>query len=324
MRHTQSIALLLLTGALAAASGASAQDSAGRPLTLVVGAAPAGLTDLLARAIGPSLSRALKQPVVVSNRAGAGGAVGAAAVAQAAPDGNILLVAISSFATLPEQEIINNRPPLFRFSELAPVAGISTEPMMLVVRPDSPLRTLKDVIDAAKKRAGAVSYSSTGVYGTYHVAIEMLAHEAGIKLLAVHYKGGGDAMRALLGGEVEMSLVSRSVGIAQIRGGALRPVVSWSQQRWEQFPDVPSLKDEGFALGYDLVTGFFAPAATPAAQLQNLRNAVRAAVADSQFRGTMEKMSAQITYYDAPEFGALWERESARLNGVVRRIGRLE
>ena len=315
------LALLILTAWVPALH---AQEASGRALTLIVGAGPAGLTDLLARAIAPSLSRALKQPVVVSNRAGAGGSVGGAAVAQSAPDGNTLLVAISSFATLPEQELINNRPPLFRFSELAPVAGISTEPMMLVVRQDSPLRTLKELIEDAKRRPGAMSYSTSGVYGTYHVAIQMLAHEVDIKLLAAHYKGGGDAMRALLGREVEFSLVSRSVGLAQIRGGALRPVVSWSQQRWEQLPEVPSLKDEGYALGYDLVTGLFAPAATPAAVSSHLRAAVRTAVADPQFRSAMEKMSAQITYYDAPEFGALWDRESARLVGVVRRIGRIE
>ena len=306
------------------AQAAAQEPFPSRPVTLVVPAAPAGLTDILGRLLAPALSRTLKQPVVVSNRPGAGGSVGAAAVAKGSPDGYNILVAITSLVTLPEQEVINERPPAFRLSELAPIAAISTEPMMLVVRPDSPYATLRDIVEDARRRAGMVSYSTTGVYGTYHVATEQFAAETGIRLLSVHYKGGGDALKAILSREVDMSLVTRSVGMAQITAGKVKPITAWGPKRWEQFPGIPSLRDEGFQSGYDLVTGLFVPVNTPPNVQGALRDAVRVAVQDAQFKTSMEKASAVVTYMDAPEFARLWERESVRLNAVIRKIGRLE
>ena len=196
--------------------------------------------------------------------------------------------------------------------------------MMLVVRPDSPYASLRDIVDEARKRPGIVSYSTTGVYGTYHVAMEQFAAEAGIRLLAVHYKGGGEALRAILSRQVDLSLVTRSVGMARITAGNVKPIMAWGSKRWEHLPTIPSLRDEGFSSGYDLVTGLFVPVSTPPNVLGALRDAVRVATQDTQFRTSMEKASAVITYMDAPEFGRLWESESVRLNAVIRKIGRLE
>lgn len=303
----------------------SAQDRfPSRPVTLVVPAAPGGLTDIIGRALSPALTHALNQSVVVINRLGAGGSVGAAAVARGKADGYTLLVGITSMTTLPAQAILNNTPPAFQLEELAPIASLSTEPMMLVTRPDTAYRTLKDVFEDARKRPGAVNYSTTGVYGTYHVAIEMVAHAADIKLLAVHYPGGGAALRALLSRDVNFSLITRSVGLAQLQTGRLRPIVAWSQKRWEQLPEIPSLRDEGLDAGYDLVTGLFAPSGTPDPVMKVLRDAVRNAVNDAQFKATMEKLSASITYQDAPEFDKLWKSEGSRLAKVVEKIGRIE
>lgn len=303
----------------------SAQDRfPSRPVTLIVPAAPGGLTDIIGRASAPALTRALNQTVVAVNRPGAGGSLGTASVAKGKADGYTLLVGITSLVTLPAQAILNNTSPAFRVEELNPVASISTEPMMLVTRPDSLHRTLKDVLEDARKRPGAVNYSTTGVYGTYHVAIEMVAHATHVKLLAVHYPGGGAALRALLGKEVNLSLTTRSVGLTHIQNGQLRPIVAWSQKRWEQLPEVPSLADEGLGAGYDLVTGLFAPSGTPGPVMKVLRDAVRVAVGDPQFKSMMEKFSASITYLDGPEFDRLWKSEASRLGKVVEQIGRIE
>lgn len=318
------LALMLATCAAMGLPAVAQEPFPSRPLTLVVPAAPGGLTDIIGRATAPALSRALGQPVVVVNRAGAGGSVGSAAVAKGPADGYNVLVGITSLVTLPAQEILNNRPPAFHIDELAPLASLSTEPMMLVTAPDKLYRNLKDLLADADRRPGHVTYATTGVYGTYHVAVEMLAHETGTKFLAAHYQGGGGALRAVLGKEVDFSLITRSVGLKQIQSGSVRPIVAWGQARWEQLPEVPSLKDEGFSLGYDLVTGLFVAVATPAAQMKVLRQAVRAAVNDGQFKATMEKLSAPITYRDGPEFERLWKQEAVRLGRVVERIGRIQ
>lgn len=295
-----------------------------RPMMLVIPSTPGGLTDIVGRATAPVLSRTLNQTVIPVNRPGAGGSVGAASVAKGNADGHTLLVGITSMVTLPAQALLNNTPPPFRVEELIPVASISTEPMMLVTRPEASYRTLKDVIEDARKRPATLTYSTTGVYGTYHVAIEMIAHAADIKLHAVHYKGGGGAMQGLLSKEVSLSLITRSVGLPHIQNGQLRPIVAWSQKRWEQLPEVPSLADAGINSGYDLVTGLFAPSETPVTVMKVLRDAARTMVIDPQFKAIMEKLAASITYADGPEFDKLWKSESLRLGKVVERIGRIE
>ena len=172
-------AFALAAFAFVVAAPASGQEAfPSRAVTLVVPAAPGGLTDIIGRATAPALSRALNQPVVAVNRVGAGGAVGSAAVARGPADGYNLLVGITSLVTLPAQEILNGRPPAFQVDELTPIARLSTEPLMLVAGPDSSYRTLADVIDAAKSKPDSIPYSTTGVYGTYHVAFEMVAHAA--------------------------------------------------------------------------------------------------------------------------------------------------
>lgn len=314
----------LVAAAATAQAGAQPLPYPSRPVSLVVPAAPGGLTDIIGRTFAPALGRAIGQPVVVVNRAGAGGAVGSAAVARADPDGYTVLMGITSLATLPAQAIITGAAPAFTLDELTPVAALSTEPMMLVTRTDGPYLTFKDVLKDARARPGAVAYSTTGVYGTYHVAIEMVAQAVNARLLAVHYQGGGEAMRALLGKDVNLSLVTRSVGLKQLRGGQLRALVAWSESRWPELPDVPSLKDEGVDAGYNLVTGLFVARGTSPATLKSLRDAVRVAIADPEFQATMIRLSATITHMDAPEFGKVWNSESARLAEVVRRMGKLQ
>lgn len=315
------LALLLL----AFAATAPAQDAyPSRPVTIIVPFPPGGVADIVARAIAPAMERSLGQPVVVLNRPGAGGTVGAAALANAAPDGYTVLMALASISTNPEQDRVSGRQAGFQLSQLLPIARISIEPMLLAVRKESPYRTLRDIVEDARKRPGRITYASSGLYGVYHVATEMFTHEAGIKLHHIPYKGGAPALLALLGGEVDIGLVTRAVGLKHLQAGTLRPLAAWGSKRWEQFPELPTVKELGYDVEYNLWSGLFAPAGTPEPVMRKLRDAVRTALDDAQFKSVMEKLQASLAYLDAPEFQKFWEADAARLSAVVRRMGKLE
>src|SRR3989454_5903165 len=168
------------------------------------------------------MNHVLKQPVVVVNRTGAGGAVGMASVAKAAADGYTLLMSLSSISIFPVSDRINGKPPAYELKDFAPVALVTADPTVLVVRADSRYKTLKDFVDAAKANPGKINYSSSGVYGTLHVAMEIFASAAGIRLFHVPYQGGGPAVTALLGGPGEAPGSGPAAGIGPNQGGQRR------------------------------------------------------------------------------------------------------
>lgn len=316
---------LLAALVLACAGAASAQDAyPSRPLTIIVPFPPGGVADIVARVTAPAMERFLGQPVVVMNRPGAGGTVGTAALANSPADGYTLLMALASISTNPEQDRVSGRAAGFQLSQLAPVARISIEPMLLAVRAGSPYRSLTDVIVDAKKRPGQITYASSGLYGVYHVATAMFTNETGIQLNHVPYKGGAPALLALLSGEVDIGLVTRSVGLKHLQAGTLRPLAAWGNRRWEQFPELPTVKELGFDVDYNLWSGLFAPSGTPEPIMTKVRQAVRAAMDDSQFTTAMAKLQASVAYLDAPEFRKFWEDDAMRLTAAVRRMGKLE
>jgi tripartite-type tricarboxylate transporter receptor subunit TctC len=193
-----------------------------------------------------------------------------------------------------------------------------------MVRTDSPYKTLKDLVDDAKKRPGAINYSSSGNYGTYHVATEMFNYAAGIEMKHIPYAGGGPALIALLGGQVDVGLLGPSVASAQIKAGKLRPLASWGGKRLAAFPDLPTLKELGYNVEYTIWSGLFAPAGTPEPVVKALRDGVRATVNDEEFKASMAKIETPIYYLDAPEFKKFWVEDAKRLIEVVRKIGKIE
>jgi tripartite-type tricarboxylate transporter receptor subunit TctC len=295
-----------------------------RPITMVVPFPPGGVADVSARPVAAALEKILGQPVVVLNKGGAGGSIGTAAVAAAKPDGYTLLMGLASISTLPEADRLFGRPAAFELKQLLPLARVTADPTLLVVTADSPWRSLKDVVDAAKQRPGLIPYSSSGNYGTYHIATEMFTAVAGIKMSHVPYNGGGPALRAILSKEVELGLLGPSVAAGNISAGKLRALANWGASRLPQLPDVPTLKELGYDVEYYIWSAVFAPAGTPEAVVAKLREALKRAINDDSVRNALATAGSPVAYLDAPAFGGFFETDAARLGAVVRRIGRID
>ncbi|APV48700.1 Tat pathway signal protein [Betaproteobacteria bacterium GR16-43] len=308
-----------------AATGAFAQsDYPARAITMVVPFPPGGVADITARPVAEAMGRILKQPVVVENKAGAGGGVGMSYVAKAKPDGYIVLLALSSISIIPEADKILGREPMFTLNQLVPIARFTADPTVLAVRADSPWKSAKDMVEAAKKAPGSIPYGSSGNYGTMHVPMEMLTATTGTKMLHVPYTGAGPAVVALLGGSVDALSTGPSSVMGHVKGGKVRVLASWGDARLAQLPDVPTLKELGYDAQFSQWTGLFVPAGTPPEVVAKLREAARAVVNDETFKAALGKVETAIQYLDAPQFQSFWDADSRKLADVVKKIGKVE
>jgi tripartite-type tricarboxylate transporter receptor subunit TctC len=294
-----------------------------KPITMIVPFPPGGVADIVGRPLASQMEKVLKQPVVVVNRTGAGGAVGMAAAAKAAPDGYTILMALSSISIFPVSDRISGKAPSYEMKDFAPIALITADPTVLVVSADSPWKTLKEFVDSAKAYPGKINYSSSGVYGTLHVAMEIFANAAGIQLFHVPYGGGGPALTALLGGQVYALAPGPAPTVGQIKAGKMRALASWSTERLPLMPEVPTFKELGYDAEFYIWSGVFAPAAIPTPVLDRLRAAVREAATSPEFKGAMEKVQTPVNYLDAPAFRTYWERDAARLKIALEKIGKV-
>ena len=318
---------LLAAAFLAAAwplASAAQTDYPAHTVTMVVPFPPGGVADITARPLADAMTRILKQPVVVENKSGAGGGVGMQYVARAKPDGYTLLLALSSISIIPEADKVLGRDPMYQLSQLVPIARFTADPTVLAVRADSPYRSVADLVQAAKQRPGEIPYGSSGNYGTMHVPMEMFDASAGIKMLHVPFTGAGPAIVALLGGQVDALSTGPSSIMGHVRGGKVRVLATWGEGRHPAFPDVPTLKELGYDAQFSQWTGLFAPAGTPEPVIAKLREAARAAVADSVFQSSLAKVETPIQYLDAPQFKAFWDRDAQKLADAVKRIGKVE
>ena len=311
-------------GLLLPAWPVSAQDRfPSRPIQMIVPFPPGGVADITARPVAHVMGRLLKQSIVVVNKPGAGGSVGAAQAARAAPDGYTLLMALSSISVLPVADRLQGRPAAYELDQFAPIALICADPTVLVVRADGPYKTLKDLVDAAKAKPGTINYGSSGVYGTLHVAMEIFAQAADIKLFHIPYQGGGPAVAALLGGQIDALASGPAPAIGQIKAGKMRALAVWGDKRLASMPDVPSMKELGYDATFYIWSGLFAPASTPQPIVTALRDATKRTVEDAEFKEAMGKVETPIDYLDAPEFKIFLDRDAARLKVAVERIGKV-
>jgi tripartite-type tricarboxylate transporter receptor subunit TctC len=318
------LAALAFVLALAPAIAGAQSDYPSKAITMVVPFPPGGVADITARPLAEAMGRLLKQPVVVENRAGAGGGVGMAFVAKAKPDGYTLLLALSSISIIPEADRILGREPMFQLNQLVPIARFTADPTVLAVRADSPWKGAKDLVEAARKAPGAIPYGSSGNYGTMHVPMEMLTAATGTKMLHVPYTGAGPAVVALLGGSVDALSTGPSSVMGHVKGGKLRVLATWGDSRLAALPEVPTLKELGYDAQFSQWTGLFVPAGTPPEIVTRLRDVARSAVADATFQSALARVDTPVQYLDAPQFQAFWEADSRKLAEVVKKIGKVE
>ena len=295
-----------------------------RPITMVVPFPPGGLADIVARPVAEAMSRDLGQPVVIENRAGAGGGIGMALAARAKPDGYTVLMALSSYSVIPEADALLGRSPMYAMADLRPVARYTADPTVLAVRADAPWQTVKDFVDDARKRPGAINYGSSGNYGTMHVPMEILAHTAGIKMTHIPYTGAGPAVVALLGGQIDAVSTGPATVLQHVKAGKVRVLGHWGSGPLTALPDVPALKDAGFNAEYAQWSGLFIPAATPEPVAQRLRAAARAAAQDPKVREVIQGSGSPVLYLDTPEFEKYVQADVRRMVDVVKRIGKVE
>ena len=318
-------AIALALGACLAAPAALAQsDYPNRPVTMIVPFPPGGVADITARPVAEAMGRYLRQPVIVENKAGAGGGVGMQYVARAKNDGYTVLLALSSISIIPEADKVLGRDPMFALNQLVPIARFTADPTVLAVRAEGPYKSVKDLVEAARRSPGTIPYGSSGNYGTMHVPMEMFSGAANAKMLHVPFTGAGPAVVALLGGQVEALSTGPSSVIGHVKGGKVRVLATWGDSRHPALPDVPTLKELGYDAQFSQWTGLFVPAGTPDAVIAKLREAAKAAVADDTFRASLAKVETPIQYLDQPQFASFWDTDAKKLADVVKKIGKVE
>jgi len=303
---------------------AVAQDYPARPIRFIVGFVPGGIADLLARSLGQKLTETWGQQVIVDNRAGAGGSIGMQIAAKAAPDGYTLLLGSSTqFSITPAMRTKLPYDPIRDYTPIAP-AGLS--PVILTVNASYPARSLQELIQLAKAKPNDVmSYGSTGYGAAPHIAAELLKRTAGIALTHVPYKGGSDAVIALLGGHVQMSFGAVSTAQPHMRAGRLRALGVTSLKRLAATPDVPTFAESALP-GFDVVQwyGVFAPAGMPSAIAQKLNAVLVRALNATEFK---EQFAGQgiAAFTATPEaFAGYVKNELARWTKMLKEMGLTE
>jgi len=309
--------------AFAAASLAIAQYP-DRPITMIVPFPPGGVADTVARPVADALSRELKQPVVIENKPGAGGAIGMGIAAKAKPDGYTVLLALASYTVLPEADKVLGRAPQYQLADLKPIARFTADPTVLAVRAESPWKTYAEFVAAAKAEPGKLTFGSSGNYGTMHMPMAMLALDRGVQLTHVPYTGAGPAIVGLLGGQVDAIATGPATVVQHVKGGKIRVLAHWGEGRLSSLPDVQSLTDLGTPVTYAQWSGMFVPAGTPDAVVTRLREASKAAANDDRVKQVMTTAGSPILYQDAPEFARYVDADAAKMADVVKKVGKLE
>ena len=321
MKRLLGIGLFLLAGAVFSAAAADFPDHA---ITMVVPFPPGGVADAVARPVAEAMGRDLQQPVIIENKAGAGGGIGMGQVAKARADGYTVLLSLSSYTVLPEADKILGRAPLYQLDQLKPIARFTADPTVFVVRADSPWKTWAEFAAAARANPGKFTFGSSGNYGTMHVPMEMLLAAAGLRMTHVPYTGAGPAIVGLLGGSIDAVATGPATIVQQVNAGKLRALAQWGNVRLAALPDVPTFHELGTNVDYAQWSGLFVPAATPEPVVKRLRDAARAAANDERVKQVMTTAGSPIQYLDTPEFQRYVDTDAGKMADVVKRIGRVE
>ncbi|MEK7435616.1 MAG: tripartite tricarboxylate transporter substrate binding protein [Pseudomonadota bacterium] len=313
--------LLIAAIALLAAGNVQAQGGyPNRPITMVVGFAPGGGTDAVARILAKSLSDSMGQQVLVENRAGAGGNIATDYVARAAPDGyTILLGSVGSLTVAPHVITNLGYAPL---RDLAPITMAVVFSNVLVVQASLPVQTLADFVKLAKDKPGTVTYGSSGIVGAGHLAGELLKIRAGIDMIHVPYKGGGPAMQGMLGGQIMAYFATPVSAGGHMKAGKIRAIATTGPKRAALLPDVPTVSESGYP-GYEATNwyAYVAPAKTPKEIIERLNRELVKALKDPAAVGLLHKQGLEPSPSTSAELAQYMEREYETWGKVVKQAG---
>lgn len=306
--------------ALAIPAGASADQFPSRTVHLIVGFAPSGINDIVARLIAPKMSETLGQSVIVENRAGAGGTIAAAEVSHAKPDGYLLLLgSVSNLAMAPISYKALSYDPA---KDFAPVGLVAASPNILVVSPSLSLsvRTVKDLIGLAKEKPGTINFASAGIGTSNHLTAELLKMMTGINIVHVPYKGDGPALAAVLANQVQMMFATVPAALTYIKSGKLRGVAVSSATRSSLLPDVPTVAESGGLPNFvvSVWVGVVAPPRTQEPVVSKLSAAIRAATAAPDVRQHLASLGVEPATDTPAEFATYIASETKRWSDVAR------
>ena len=307
----------MLAGAAALAAMPLPASAQSANITLVVPFPPGGSTDALARLIQPGLQAKLGKTVIIENKGGAAGSIGAAQVAKSPGDGTSLLVTFDSHAVIPA---IMEKPLLDVEKDLVPVLLVGTAPYVIAVNTSKPYKTFADVVAACKEKPGAVKYASVGVGTIGHLAMTMLAKQAGVDITHVPYRGGGPAMNDVLGGHVDLIAGSAALITAQLGANTLRPILQLGRERMPSLPDTQTGIEAGYPDSETLAWwGIFAPKGTPSDIIEGLAKPVREILSEPAIAAQLrETQQMSLLLANARDFGTFFAKQVSTWGKVVR------
>ena len=319
MRQGCLVLLLAVGFGLAAPAGAPAQSWPAKPLQAIVPFAAGSATDIVPRVVFDQVASQIGQNIVVENRAGAGGTIGAGVVARAAPDGTTVLAHSSALSIAPALYPNLNFHPVRDF---AAVAALGASPFILVVPAGSDIKTVSDLIAAAKAKPGALNFASVGVGSASHLSAERFLHAAGLKAVHVPFKGGAAAMTDVMAGRIDFFFVAASAALSNVRAGKLVALAVNGSTRSAALPDVPTLREAGLDnADYPLWFGLFLPAKTPHNIVERLHRETMTALGQSKVKDRLTALAVDPMPISSAEFGALVERGVAQDATLVKAIG---
>lgn len=321
LRQVLLAAALTLGGTLASLSAAQAQDSAdypSKPIRLIVPWAPGGSTDILARTTAERLAKALEQPVIVENRAGASGNIGADAVARAAPDGYTLLFTSTNLTLNPA---VIPQTPYDPIRDFTGVSMVAFAPMMLVTKAGFADGSLQKLIDYGKAHPGKLNFSSSGAGGAPHLAGEMFRMATGLDMVHVPYTGAAPALTDVLAGQVQMTFTTYISAQGMLAAGQMQALGVASKDRLKALPDVPTFAEQGLDIEIGTMFGLLAPAGTPRPAIDKLYAAIKQAAADPAFQEKILQQGGTVVADDPDHYNAYLREDVAKWASLVKKLG---
>ncbi|MFN6994344.1 MAG: tripartite tricarboxylate transporter substrate binding protein [Aquincola tertiaricarbonis] len=315
--HAALAGTLAALGSLAALPASAQDDWPAKPIRIVVPFAAGGTSDVLARTLGAQLQTSLKQTVLIENKAGAGGVIGADSVAKAAPDGYTLL--LGTIATHAINPALLPKMPYNAAKDFAPVMLLGSISNVLLVGPDQPFKTVAELVAAAKARPGSLQFASAGQGTSQHLSGETFKLLAGVNLTHVPYKGSAPAIQDVMGGQIPMSFETALVALPQIKAGKVRALAVTSAKRSAVLPDVPTMQEAGIAT-FDVASwqALYAPAGTPPAIVSKLNAELARIVAQPETKARIDGLGLEYTPNTPEQFGAFQRGEQAKWARIVK------